>query len=488
MTEQTQRRSVVKKGLLLAVAAVLLAVVACDSDTEKPTVTIVFPADGANLGTGTITIKAVALDNKAVIKVEFYDGADKIGEDGTGTADTFDISWTAAAGTHTIKAVAWDGANNRADHSITVNVTPGGGGTGPTYHDGDISADETWYPSGNPHIVRADIGVGNAKLTILPGCVVKFDAGRNIGFGWSPNFPATLIAVGKPDSVIVFTSNLAVPAPGDWGGIRFFEGTRPESKMSYCKISYAGESDGEALYFSDCHIAQFDHSSIRHSAGYGININYFGYALDMSYDTIEQCGRYPIQIMPEHVGLLGAGNKFSPNAKEGILLPHGGVEQASATWRNHGTPYVIATDVWVGPLGGPEVTLTIAPGVTVKFAPEAYLNVGTNGGLGALIADSVTFTSVSDAPVPGDWAYIAFGDGTRPTSRIHNSTIEYGGKFDWGNIFISNSKPDIRGCNIGHSSAWGIYLEGELQFLPDPDSLEANNNFYDNAHGKVSRP
>ncbi len=474
-------------ALVLAAGLVLLA--GCPGgDTTNPTLTFIYPVNGANIDTGAVVVKVLAQDNKAVIKVEFYADAVKFSEAGAGTADTFAVNWNATTGQHTLKAVAWDGANNKAERSITVNVVPGGGGGGPTYHDGNITSDETWYPSGNPHIVRADISVDDATLTILPGCVVKFEAGRSIGFGWNQNLPGGLIAVGKPDSVIVFTSNQAVPAPGDWDGIKFWEGTRPESKMSYCKITYAGTSNGAAIYFSDCHISQFDHSSIRHSAGYGININYFGYALDMSYDTIEQCGKYPIQIMPEHVRYLGVGNKFSPNAQEGILLPHGGVEQSSATWRNHGTPYIVTSDVWVGPLGGPEVTLTIEPGVVIKFASEAYLAVGINGGVGALIADSVTFTSISGSPAPGDWAYIQFGDGTRPTSRLRNSTIEYGGKFDLGNIYIVNSKPDIRGCNIGHGSAWGIYLDGDLQYLPDPDSLETNNTFYDNAAGKVRRP
>ena len=38
-----------------------------------------------------------------------------------------------------------------------------------TIHDHDIAADETWYPSGNPHYVTQGIAVANgAKLTIMP--------------------------------------------------------------------------------------------------------------------------------------------------------------------------------------------------------------------------------------------------------------------------------------------------------------------------------
>lgn len=483
--------------LVLLAAVVGLALMgACDTaDTTAPSVSIVFPANGATVNKGDIVIKAVATDNKAVTKVEFYIAGALKGTDNVGGAgDTFRYTWSDTANqvvgqSYSLVAKAFDAADNTTSSAaITITIAGGGGGTGPTYHNTDISADETWYPSGNPHIVQAPIGVGNATLTIMPGCIVKFDPGTSIGMGWTINSPAGFVAVGKPDSVIVFTSNQATPAPGDWDGIKFWEGTKPESKMSYCKISYAGKADGQAIEIYDTHFSQFDHSTIRHSAGYGINIGNFGYALDISYDTIEQCGKYPIQIMPEHVGFMGLGNKFTPNTQEGILLPHGGVENADATWRNHGTPYVVSSDVWIGPLGGPSVTVTMLPGVTVKFAREAYLNVGTNGGIGALIADSVTFTSNAGTVQPGDWLYVNFGDGARSTSRLHNCTVEYGGKDGWGNIFISNSKPDIRGNNIGHSEAWGIYLEGELQYLPNPDSLEENNNFYDNTEGKVRRP
>jgi hypothetical protein len=121
------------RSLWLVACAALIFAVACDlADTTDPDVTIVVPANGATLGPGNVTIKAVATDDNSVDKVTFYAGATEIGEDGTGSNDTFDISWTAAVGTYTLKAVAADPAGNEAEHTIIVTIQTGGGGTGPT--------------------------------------------------------------------------------------------------------------------------------------------------------------------------------------------------------------------------------------------------------------------------------------------------------------------------------------------------------------------
>ena len=81
-----------RRVLALAVVAGLLLVVACDQG-GKPTVTIVYPTDGATIGFGGTIIKARATDDVGVAKVEFFDGSTSIGVDSTATADTFSVSW-----------------------------------------------------------------------------------------------------------------------------------------------------------------------------------------------------------------------------------------------------------------------------------------------------------------------------------------------------------------------------------------------------------
>jgi hypothetical protein len=64
--------------------------------------------------------------------------------------------------------------------------------------------------------------------------------------------------------------------------------------------------------------------------------------------------------------------------------------------------------------------------------------------------------------------------------------IAYGGHDDYGNIYISDCAPTITGCDIGYSSAYGIYLAGST--YPDPAQLQSSNTFHDNASGNVRVP
>lgn len=77
---------------------------------------------------------------------------------------------------------------------------------------GLISKDTTWRKSNSPYIVTGNIMVSEGvTLTIEPGVTVKFDASKVLQIN------GTLIARGKINDTIRFTSNKTIPAKGDWG-------------------------------------------------------------------------------------------------------------------------------------------------------------------------------------------------------------------------------------------------------------------------------
>jgi Concanavalin A-like lectin/glucanases superfamily/Bacterial Ig domain len=92
------------------------------ADTTNPTVSVTAPAAGATVS-GDVTLTANAADDVGVAGVQFrVDGADVASED---TAAPYSVTWSTAGvpnGTHTISAVARDGAGNRTT-SATVSVT-----------------------------------------------------------------------------------------------------------------------------------------------------------------------------------------------------------------------------------------------------------------------------------------------------------------------------------------------------------------------------
>src|SRR5690348_12373674 len=83
-----------------------------------------------------------------------------------------------------------------------------------------------------------------------------------------------------------------------------------------------------------------------------------------------------------------------------------GFINANTTWTVAGSPYIVVGNVLVSH----GYTLTIQPGVVVKFNSAKTLQID-----GELIANGtaqnrITFTSNSTTPAAGDWGQIQFSD------------------------------------------------------------------------------
>jgi hypothetical protein len=98
-----------------------ITVLGGSNDTTRPTVAISSPASGATVS-GTTTISATASDNVGVTRVQFLlDGAVL----STDTSSPYSFAWntaTAANGSHSLTARAFDAANNQTT-STAVSVT-----------------------------------------------------------------------------------------------------------------------------------------------------------------------------------------------------------------------------------------------------------------------------------------------------------------------------------------------------------------------------
>ncbi|WP_224365338.1 Ig-like domain-containing protein [Hyalangium versicolor] len=101
------------------------ALITANVDNMAPSVAITAPANGATLSVLLLstTVSASASDNVGVTQVVFYDGASVMGTD---TTAPYSVSWnllSAARGTHTLTAKAYDSAGNVTTSSaVTVKV------------------------------------------------------------------------------------------------------------------------------------------------------------------------------------------------------------------------------------------------------------------------------------------------------------------------------------------------------------------------------
>ena len=352
-----------------------------------------------------------------------------------------------------------------------------------TYVSGQISVDTTWNSAGSPYIVTGDISVYNATstptLTIEPGVTVKFNEHIQMFIGTLGGYAGRLIADGTTDE-IVFTG--ATQTKGYWGRLTFYQNS-DGSRLNNVKVEYGGYYgsygnvylDRASVNVTNSTIAHSSHSGIYSTGASGDSVNILnneildnsnnGVYITGSYASLrvednnfEDNGDYPLSLPATYVDSL-RDNTFTSNTPNEIEL-RGGTVSTDSTMRNQGVAYRVTDDISVYNATSTS-TLTIEPGVTVKFNAQKSMYIGSLGGkAGRLIADGTTdeivFTGATQTK--GYWGRLTFyqnSDG----SRLNNVKVEYGGHGNAGSVRLySASSVNVTNSTIAHSSNYGIYM------------------------------
>jgi hypothetical protein len=154
----------------------------------------------------------------------------------------------------------------------------------------------------------------------------------------------------------------------------------------------------------------------------------------------------------------GAGIFFSPvNATyvEGLITK-------DTVWTLVDSPFVVSKDVTVAPA----VTLTIEPGVTVKFGGNFSLFVAGSLQAVGTANQKITFTSNYNESSAGDWIKIEFTGATQST--LTYCVIEYAVNavtMENSNVEVKNT--EIRFCNENGVAAWNSTLRIQDSVISD---------------------
>lgn len=167
------------------------------------------------------------------------------------------------------------------------------------------------------------------------------------------------------------------------------------------------------------------------------------------------------------MAFMALGVNHSLSAQSSVAGPI----TSNTTWSTAGSPYTVTADVTIS--NG--ATLTVQPGVTIRFAAGTALTVSA-GALDArgLATSRIVFTSARDvagsAAAAGDWAGIRFLDGTLDAAtRLDHADVRFG-----RGLLVTAASPAL--SNIQLTSNQGPAISLDLESSPVGRGLSASGN------------
>ena len=364
----------------------------------------------------------------------------------------------------------------------------------PVEHSGTVSTAETWAAS-SPHLIRSDMTL-RAAVTVEACAVVRLGAGLTV----TVDTLGSLVAQGTQGRPVRFEPEVEGKP---WGQLRLF--TPGTVRLSWTTLRGAGNAAAalRVLGSTDLPGARplfVEHVTLEDSAGPGVVLaGTTGFAPGSTDLTITRSGSEalpePVALNPNALGTLPDGH-YTGNRSDAIFVSASvssssvGYLGQDATVRAPGVPYRVE-GLRVGNTGA-QATLTLEPGVELRFMPGTRLEVYDSRS--ALVAVGtperpVVFTSARATPHAGDWTGVSFG-GTHPLDRLDSVRVLYAGgdcqcssfgcnylpgSFSVNSAILLFARPPtafISHADIQHSAGHGI-LRG-WNGSADPGFLEGN--------------
>jgi len=339
-----------------------------------------------------------------------------------------------------------------------------------TAHEGDLTKDETWAGDGTVHHVTSELTLRGVTLTLAPCAVVKLDAQVQLTVDGSQATPAKLVSQGTAARPVLIT---ATDATKPWGSVRGYY------VYSTVDFAYTTLENGGALATNGASLAlrggddnavipvvKVDHLTISRSAGIGLVLESgAAFVAGSAEVTIKDSGNdtdnAAVQIAPMAAGTLPHLNLSNNNQNLIRVVANLLVVPGDLHLKNVGAPYYFSFDKVRVHVTGGSPTLTIDPGVELRF--DDYMEVGYMGS-GTTTSDEpatliavgteaqpIVFTSSKASPAAGDWPGLWLV--LAPGSRLEHVHIDYAGGFN--GVSSANCKPLDSDDHAALMIGWG---------------------------------
>lgn len=324
----------------------------------------------------------------------------------------------------------------------------GAGQKGIEIRDTVVGHSTTWQRQDAPYILDGATVSTGANLSLAPGIVIRMAHGATL------HIQGTLLADGSPNAPIIFTSQSAHPAAGDWNSIELDGAGASSSVLAGLEVYYGGSSVGGHGMLSVIHGASPSVSSSVFAQGRKAGI----WVDDTSRPTIDNCvfagdGGWAISAPGDDAAnvagsALGAG-QLGIEVRSTVIAHDG-------TWHAQNAPFVLD-----GGTLSSGVTLTIERGTVIRMSAGATFTVqGTLRAQGTTAAP-IIFTSNNGDPAPGDWKAIDFvGTGTSHSVLSH-VWVSYGSRSAGDGMLstIAGAAPAIRNSVFAQARYIAIWAD-----------------------------
>ncbi|HVY72058.1 MAG TPA: right-handed parallel beta-helix repeat-containing protein, partial [Verrucomicrobiae bacterium] len=336
--------------------------------------------------------------------------------------------------------------------ALRNNSATGNGNNAIGVYGSSFSRSGKWTKDALPYTIVEDLYVNSGRtLTLEPGATIQFQGVEDGMF-----IDGTLLAEGTADAPILFTSDDAAKAPGQWTAL-IFRAENTNSILSHCIVEY-GAARGyydESVRLENASPAILE-TAIRNSRVHGLNL----YNCNA---RVENCtftgnggtnGGFAMVMRADALPIL-RNNSASANGNDAIGV-YGTSFTRSGAWTKDALPYTIVEDLYVNS----GKTLTLEPGITIQFQ-------GVEDGMyidGTLLAQGtpgapIVFTSDDTAKAPGQWKALIFR-APDTNSVLSNCIVEYGaaqGYYD-ESVRLENSSPSILNATIRNARLHGLNM------------------------------